>query len=180
MKSRIFVVESVVKYRSVRAYDLAKNAPFVASTIYYALERLKNEGVVERRGEYYVPTFKAVLEYYKLKGCDDYLANALAAMVGLMKHMSQEELCAVLRKMAVAEVDAKTPAAAIMEYFKGKLNVKELLSADPEVKKFVAVVFAGADAEIDGDHTGLLVGGIFVGFCRKCGLVVAPCRNIRL
>jgi hypothetical protein len=40
-------------------------------------------------------------------------------------------------------------------------------------------VFAGAGAEVDGDHIGILTGGIFVGFCRQCGLVVAPCRIIK-
>ena len=171
-----------MKYRLVRAYDLAKNAPFVTSTIYYALKKLEDDGIAMRRGEYYTPTFLAVLEYYRLKGCDSYLANTVAAMVEprLMKHVSQEELCAALHKLVAAGAKARTPAAAVMEYFKGKLDVKGLLSADSEFKKFVAAVLAGAGAEVDGGHLGVLTGGVFVGFCRKCGLVAAPCRDIKL
>ncbi len=182
MNSRIFVIENLVKYRAVRAYDLARNAPFAISTVYYTLGRLEDEGVVERRGEYYIPTFKAVLEYYKLKGCDNYLANTLAAIVGfhLLQYISQEELCVALRELVMAGIEAKTPAAALVEYFNGKLDVKGLLSAGPEFKKFVALVFAGAGAEVDSNHIGLFTGGVFVGFCRRCGLVVTPCQYIKL
>jgi len=182
VSSRLFVLESLVKYRWVSAYDLAKHAPFAASTIYYMLEKLSDEGYAEKTEGYYIPTFKAVLEYYKLKGCDSYLSNTVITMVGPrpVQNISQGELCAVLHRIATAGVEAKTPAAAVMEYFNGKLDVKGLLSAGPEFMKFVALVFAGAGAEVDGDHRGILTGGIFVGFCRRCGLVVTPCRNITL
>jgi len=182
VSSRLFVLESLVKYGRVRAYDLAKHAPFASSTIYYMLERLRDEGYAEKAEWYYIPTFKAVLEYYKLKGCDGYLVKTVATMVGprLVQYISQTELCAALHRLATAGVEAKTPAAAVMEYFNGKLDVKGLLSAGPEFRRFVALVFAGAGAEVDGDHIGILTGGIFVGFCRQCGLVVAPCRNIKL
>jgi len=58
VNSRIFVIENLVKYRAVRVYDLARNAPFVISTIYYTLGKLEDEGVVERRGEYYITNFQ--------------------------------------------------------------------------------------------------------------------------
>jgi hypothetical protein len=182
VSSRLFVLENLVKYGRVRAYDLAKHAPFASSTIYYMLEKLSDEGYAEKAEGYYTPTFKAVLEYYKLKGCDGYLAKTVATMLGprLVQYINQVELCTALHKLATAGVEAKTPAAAVMEYFNGKLDVKGLLSADPSFKKFVALVIAGAGAEVDGDHIGILTGGIFVGSCRKCGLVAMPCRNIRL
>jgi hypothetical protein len=182
VSSRLFVLENLVKYGRVRAYDLAKHAPFATSTIYYILERLKDEGYAEKAEEYYIPTFKTVLEYYKLKGCDGYLVKAVATMVGphLAQYIGQAELCAALHRLATAGVEAKTPAAAVMEYFNGKLDVKGLLSADLSFKKFVALVLASASAEVDGDHIGILTGGIFVGFCKICRLVATPCRNIRL
>ena len=163
------------------AYDLAKHAPFAASTIYYMLEKLSDEGYAEKAEWYYTPTFKAVLEYYKLKGCDGHLVKTVAEMVGprLVRNISQEELCAALHSLATAGVVAKTPAAAVMEYFNGKLDVKGLLSAGPEFRKFVALVLASAGAEVDGDHIGILTGGIFFGFCRRCGLVATPCRDIK-
>jgi hypothetical protein len=182
VSSRLFVLEILVKYGRVSAYDLAKHAPFASSTIYYMLEKLRDEGYAEKAEGYYIPTFKAVLEYYKLKGCDGYLVKAVATMVGsrLVQYISQWELCAALHRVATAGVEAKTPAAAVMEYFNGKLDVKGLLSAGPEFRRFVALVFAGAGAEVDGDHLGILTGGVFVGFCRRCGLVATPCRDIRL
>jgi hypothetical protein len=166
----------------VSAYDLAKHAPFAASTIYYMLEKLSEGGYAEKAEGYYIPTFKAVLEYYKLKGCDGYLVKTVAMMVGphLAQYIDQVELCAALHRLATAGVVAKTPAAAVMEYFNGKLDAKGLLSAGPEFRKFVALVLASTGAEVDGDHIGILTGGIFVGFCRRCGLVATPCRNIRL
>ena len=182
MSSRLFVLESLIKYGRVYAYDLAKHAPFAASTIYYMLERLRDEGYAEKAEGYYTPTFKAVLEYYKLKGCDGYLVKTVAEMVGprLVQYIGQVELCAALHRLATAGVEAKTPAAAVMEYFNGKLDIKGLLSADSSFKKFVVLVFAGTAAEVDGDHIGILTGGIFVGFCKRCGLVATPCRDIRL
>jgi len=182
VSSRFFVLESLIKYRRVSAYDLAKHAPFAVSTIYYMLERLRDEGYAEKAEEYYIPTFKAVLEYYKLKGCDGYLLKAVATIVGphLVHYIDQVELCAALHRLATAGVEAKTPAAAIMEYFNGKLDVKGLLSAGPEFRKFVALVLASAGAKVDGDHVGIFTGGIFVGFCRRCGLVATSCRDIRL
>jgi hypothetical protein len=182
VSSRLFVLENLVKYGRVGAYDLTKHAPFASSTIYYMLEKLSDEGYAEKAEGYYTPTFKAVLEYYKLKGCDGYLVKAVATMMGprLVQYIGQAELCATLHRLATAGVVAKTPAAAVMEYFNGKLDVKGLLSADPSFKKFVALVLAGTAAEVDGDHIGILTGGIFVGFCRRCGLVATPCRDIRL
>jgi len=41
-------LEDLVKYRRVYVYDLAKHAPFAASTIYYMLERLRDEGYAEQ------------------------------------------------------------------------------------------------------------------------------------
>jgi hypothetical protein len=182
VSSRLFVLENLVKYGRVCAYDLAKHAPFVSSTIYYMLEKLSDEGYAEKAEGYYTPTFKAVLEYYKLKGCDSHLVKTVATMVGphLVQYINQVELCVALHRLATAGVVAKTPAAAVMEYFNGKLDVKGLLSAGPEFRKFVALVLASAGAEVDGDHVGILTGGIFVGFCRRCGLVATPCRDIRL
>jgi len=166
----------------VSAYDLAKHAPFATSTIYYMLEKLSDEGYAEKVEGHYMPTFKAVLEYYKLKGCNGYLVKTVVTMLGprLFHYIDQMELCAALHKLATAGVVAKTPAAAVMEYFNGKLDVKGLLSADPSFKKFVALALASASAEMDGDHIGILTGGIFIGFCKICGLVATPCRNIRL
>jgi hypothetical protein len=46
------------------------------------LEKLSDEGYAEKAEGYYTPTFKAVLEYYKLKGCDGYLVKTVAEMVG--------------------------------------------------------------------------------------------------
>jgi hypothetical protein len=182
VSSRLFVLENLIKYGRVSAYDLAKHAPFASSTIYHMLEKLRDEGYAEKAERYYIPTFKAVLEYYKLKGCDGYLVKTVATMAGprLVQNISQGELCAALHRLATAGVEAKTPAAAVMEYFNGKLDVKGLLSADPSFKKFIALVLASTGAEVDGDHIGILTGCIFVGFCRRCGLVATPCRDIRL
>ncbi|ABP50536.1 MULTISPECIES: helix-turn-helix domain-containing protein [Pyrobaculum] len=176
--SRLYVIERLLVQGEAKAYDLAKTSPFAISTIYYTLRKLEDEGCVIVSRDVYMPTFKCVLEYYREAGCGDavksYFRRSLGEYADLVK---ENDICQLLDFLVKTGACGKSVVSAVLDAVGGRLaDVKKL----PEgvTRAFTAALAAGSEY-IDAVHKGAVVGGVFVGYCKRCGLVVAPCPLIK-
>lgn len=178
MSSRHSVLEAVLMLGRAKAYELAKALPYSVSTVYYALYRLEAEGFVEADRDYYVPTFKGVLYYVSYKGCNFIATNATRRLINrhYASELNDREICDALEFLSKRMPHSRHILPALLEAVSGA----KLSDLPPSVKRLLAIAMAEAGGPIDNVHIGVLIGNIFAGYCKMCGLVVAPCRSIKL
>ncbi len=179
MKSRDLVLGEVVRRGVAKAYDIAKSMPYSVSTVYYLLSRLGAEGFVENFGGLYRPTFRGVLRYVEVWGCDLHVVNVVRGMVGggWRKALGEEEVCEALVFLSKFRPYSRDLAPALFEIVWGGGKLAELPGS---VRRLLAAVAASVGGAIDEMHSGVLLGRLFIGHCSQCGLSVKPCQYIKL
>lgn len=155
-----WVLRKALELGVFSVYRLARLSPFSNSTVYYAVERLSREGAVRCASGVCKTEAGAYLAYYRSFGCDDILTAAVRREFG---KFDRDEICSFFELVRGCRGGTWLDLAAVA-VLRGARN------------RLVAAVAAKYGVEIDGLHRGIYINGVFAGYCKRCGLVVLPCR----
>lgn len=176
--SRLFVIEQLLANGVLKAYHLAKTSPFANSTVYYVLEKLEREGCVVFSDGFYLPTFKCALEYYQIAGCGEVLLTYFKRLLGEYADIvTREDVCNLLCFLAKSGASGRSVVSAVIDAIGGSLS--DISKIPKDVAKIFAATIAASSNYLDDVHKGVIIGDVFIGYCKICGLTLAPCPRIR-